>query len=107
MLAIRPLARWGLLLALAAQALGAAEFVEFSFREPQLAGPIALAFVVLLTVANLRGVKEASTVFSIPTYLFIVTVVAMIVTGLARCFLDSCPTAVSSGAPMASGISGP
>ena len=35
MLAIRPLARWGLLLALAAQALGAAEFVEFSFREPQ------------------------------------------------------------------------
>jgi amino acid transporter len=62
--------------------------------------PIALFFVLLLTVANLRGVKEASTIFSIPTYLFIVTVMAMIVTGLTRCFVDVCPTAVSSGTPI-------
>ena len=58
--------------------------------------PIALFFVVLLTMANLRGVKEASTVFAIPTYLFIVTVGAMLVTGFVRCAVDACPTAASS-----------
>lgn len=57
---------------------------------------LALGFVALLTLANLRGVKEASTVFAIPTYLFIVTVGAMLVTGFTRCALDACPVAVSS-----------
>jgi len=58
---------------------------------------IALFLIVMLTVANLRGVKEASTVFSVPTYLFILTVLAMLITGFARCLFDSCPTAVSAG----------
>lgn len=35
MFVLRQLARWGLLLAFAASARGAAEFVEFRFREPQ------------------------------------------------------------------------
>jgi len=59
---------------------------------------IALGFVVLLTVANLRGVKEASTLFAAPTYLFMVTVAAMLVTGFAQCLDGVCPSAISSGA---------
>jgi amino acid transporter len=59
---------------------------------------IALGFVVLLTVANLRGVKEASTLFAVPTYLFVVTVGIMLVVGFVECLDGVCPTAVSSGA---------
>ena len=58
---------------------------------------IALGFVLLLTVANLRGVKEASTLFALPTYLFVFTVGAMLVVGFARCSDGTCPTAISSG----------
>ena len=61
---------------------------------------ISLVFVALLTVANLRGVKEASKIFALPTYLFVVTVLAMLGTGFVRCALGSCPTAVSSTVPI-------
>jgi amino acid transporter len=58
---------------------------------------IAVGFVVLLTVANLRGVKEASTLFAAPTYLFVVTVAVMLVSGFVQCADGVCPTAISSG----------
>jgi len=32
---------------------------------------LAVGFIILLTIANLRGVKEASTFFAVPTYLFV------------------------------------
>jgi amino acid transporter len=59
---------------------------------------MALGFVVLLTVANLRGVKEASTLFALPTYLFILSVFVMLIVGFAQCFDGVCPSAISSGA---------
>jgi amino acid transporter len=59
---------------------------------------MALGFVVLLTVANLRGVKEASTLFALPTYLFVATVGTMLVVGFAKCLDGQCPSAISSGA---------
>lgn len=62
--------------------------------------PIAIGFVVLLTVANLRGVKEASRVFAVPTYLFILTVLSMLIVGFTRCALDACPAAISAGHPI-------
>lgn len=58
---------------------------------------IALGFVAFLTLANLRGVKEASTLFAAPTYLFVTTVGIMLVTGFVRCFDGECPQAISSG----------
>jgi amino acid transporter len=61
---------------------------------------IAVAFVAVLTLANLRGVKEASTLFAAPTYLFVLTVGVMLVVGFARCLDGVCPTAISSGAPL-------
>lgn len=57
----------------------------------------ALGFVALLTIANLRGVKEASTLFAAPTYLFVLTVGIMLITGFVQCFDGECPEAVSSG----------
>ena len=58
---------------------------------------ISIGFVVLLTVANLRGVKEASRLFAAPTYLFIVMVGTMLILGFVKCLDGVCPTAVSSG----------
>ena len=55
--------------------------------------PMSLGFVVLITLANLRGVRESGTVFAIPTYAFVVSIYAMIVTGLSQC-LEACPQAV-------------
>jgi amino acid transporter len=56
---------------------------------------IAIGFVALITVANLRGVKEAGTVFAVPTYGFVVMVFVTLGTGFVRC-LSGCPLAESS-----------
>ena len=55
----------------------------------------AVGFVVLIVIVNLRGVREASAVFAIPTYLFIGSVALMIVVGLARTVAGDPPVASS------------
>jgi amino acid transporter len=53
---------------------------------------VSLGFVAVLTLANLRGVKEAGTLFAIPTYAFVSSVFVMIAVGLVRC-ANGCPAA--------------
>lgn len=57
---------------------------------------LAVGFVVLIILVNLRGVREASTAFAIPTYLFIGSVMLMIGTGLIRWMLGDAPIAESA-----------
>ncbi|WP_259608226.1 MULTISPECIES: APC family permease [Microbacterium] len=57
---------------------------------------LAVGFVLLIVVINLRGVREASLVFAIPTYVFIGSVGVMIVTGIARTLLGDPPVASSA-----------
>lgn len=57
---------------------------------------LAVGFVILIIIVNLRGVREASLVFAIPTYVFIASVGFMIVTGLVRTFLGDAPMASSA-----------
>jgi len=57
--------------------------------------PLALFFIGLVAVANLRGVKESGTLFAIPTYLFVLSVWVLIATGIIEC-LNSCPRAATS-----------
>jgi amino acid transporter len=47
---------------------------------------MALLFVGLIMLGNLRGVRESGTIFATPTYLFIFSFGAMIVVGLVRAF---------------------
>ncbi|HEY7123464.1 MAG TPA: APC family permease [Ktedonobacterales bacterium] len=47
---------------------------------------IGLAATVLITVINLRGVRESGTIFAAPTYLFIFSFLLMILAGVARAF---------------------
>jgi amino acid transporter len=53
---------------------------------------LSIAFVLLITLANLRGVRESGTLFAFPTYAFIASIVTMIGVGLVRC-LGGCPSA--------------
>jgi amino acid transporter len=53
---------------------------------------VALAFVTIVTLANLRGVREAGLVFAFPTYAFVASIFVMIGVGLFRC-VGGCPAA--------------
>src|SRR5947209_8572346 len=45
---------------------------------------LCLVFLTLLTVGNLRGIRESGRIFSIPTYFFVVSIFSLIVVGLIR-----------------------
>jgi amino acid transporter len=60
---------------------------------------LSVGIVVLVTLANLRGVKEAGTLFAIPTYGFVLMIYAMIGTGFLRC-LTGCPEAATADLPL-------
>jgi len=47
---------------------------------------ICIGMIIFITVANLRGLREAGNIFAVPTYLFIVGVIGMIAYGLLRLF---------------------
>ena len=54
---------------------------------------LSLLFVLILTLANLRGVRESGILFAVPTYAFVVAFFAMIGTGVSKCAAGSCPEA--------------
>ncbi len=58
--------------------------------------PIAVGFVALLAVMNLRGVRESGMVFAVPTYGFIVVVFVMLGVGAYRAVIGDTPAAESA-----------
>lgn len=48
---------------------------------------LCLFFVLLLMVVNLRGIKEAATVFTLPTYIFIFSLLTLIGVGVYKHFM--------------------
>ncbi len=51
---------------------------------------LAIAFVWLVTIANLRGTRESGILFAVPTYGFVASIMILIGVGLAQC-LNGCP----------------
>jgi amino acid transporter len=45
---------------------------------------LCLLFIVLLTLGNLRGIRESGSIFALPTYLFILGIGAMVVTIMVK-----------------------
>src|SRR5262245_14030849 len=45
---------------------------------------LAVALISLVTLANLRGIKESGRIFAVPTYLFILSMFTLIGTGLFK-----------------------
>ncbi len=56
--------------------------------DPQWTVPVSLLCVAVMTVMNLRGVKESGAAFAGPTYFYIVMLIALIATGLYRIFVQ-------------------
>lgn len=52
---------------------------------------LGIFFIVLVTVLNLRGIRESGTIFAVPTYLFIVGIFAMLGIGIVRNALAGFP----------------
>jgi amino acid transporter len=50
--------------------------------------PLCLLMIVLMTVANLRGVRESGALFAPPTYLYVVMLLLLIVVGFWRIFVQ-------------------
>jgi amino acid transporter len=45
---------------------------------------ISVIIIILLVIGNVRGIKESSRIFSIPTYAFILAVIALVVFGIIK-----------------------
>jgi amino acid transporter len=45
---------------------------------------LGLGFILLVTILNLRGIRESGSIFAVPTYLFLVGILIMIALGLAK-----------------------
>ncbi len=52
---------------------------------------LAVAVIILITVVNLRGVKESGRIFAVPTYFFLATMFLTIGVGLIRYFTGTLP----------------
>lgn len=55
---------------------------------------LGIGLIAIITLANLRGVKESGTLFSFPTYLYIGILAALIAYGLFESFLGTDPGTV-------------
>jgi amino acid transporter len=50
--------------------------------------PLGLLLIAIMTVANLRGLRESGALFAPPTYLYIVMLMLLILVGLYKVFVD-------------------
>ena len=58
---------------------------------------ICVGFVLLMMLANLRGLKESAMLFAPPTYIYIVSLITLIVVGLYRVFIQHLPPIEHTG----------
>ncbi len=64
--------------------------------------PIAVLFVILLVIGNVRGIRESSRIFSLPTYAFILAVIALVIAGVIK---HATSASVVMPAPLTSQVS--
>jgi amino acid transporter len=63
---------------------------------------IGVAAIILITIGNLRGLRESGNIFAIPTYLFVASAFVMIAIGLFRVLVNgegTMPVPPPSGTP--------
>jgi amino acid transporter len=52
---------------------------------------VAAAFIVLVMIVNLRGIRESGTIFAIPTYVFLVSMIGLLAVGIGRAIVGDAP----------------
>ncbi len=60
--------------------------------------PIGVAVICLITLGNLRGIREAGSIFAIPTYFFVFSMSAVIVLGFVKLALGDAPGSFTESA---------
>jgi amino acid transporter len=68
---------------------------------------LCLAILLLITVVNLRGVRESGLAFVVPTYLFVVTLLAVIALGVVKAALAGGHPAPVEAPPALPAAAGP
>jgi amino acid transporter len=63
---------------------------------------LALGILLVITLLNLRGLKESGTVMAIPVYLFLFSYMGMLGYGIIQAILQGTPTPLMVTAPVAS-----
>ncbi|NCZ91695.1 MAG: APC family permease [Actinobacteria bacterium] len=58
---------------------------------------LCIGFVLLMMLANLRGLKESGALFAPPTYLYVASLITLIVVGLFRVFVQDLPPIEHTG----------
>jgi amino acid transporter len=65
---------------------------------------LSLAFVVLIAIGNLRGIRESGRIFSVPTYFFLLSMAALIAAGTWRALSGAIAPITPSGTPTPAGV---
>jgi amino acid transporter len=53
--------------------------------------PLCVVVILLMTLGNLRGIKESAKLFSLPTYLFILSIIIMLIVGVIKVMIIGHP----------------
>ncbi len=53
--------------------------------------PLIVVAILLVMVVNLRGIRESGTIFALPTYVFMASVILLVVVGVVRTALGDAP----------------
>ncbi len=53
--------------------------------------PLIVVAILLVMVVNLRGISESGTIFALPTYVFMISVILLVVVGVVRTALGDTP----------------
>jgi amino acid transporter len=56
---------------------------------------LSIVSIVLITLVNLRGVRESGFAFALPTYTFIVSMLVLVGYGIGKCAVGTCPQAAA------------
>jgi amino acid transporter len=64
---------------------------------------LSLGAVLLLTLVNLRGVRESGIAFAVPTYSFVAVMYVLVAAGIGKCVAGTCPRA-DVPHPVATGV---
>ena len=61
---------------------------------------VGVGFIALITLGNLRGIREAGVIFAGPTYFYVVSVAGVLAIGLFRVLSGDIPVAVAPPVPV-------
>jgi len=80
-------------------AAGIQQVTSFYPKLSPYAPELCVGAIMLITLANLRGAKESGALFAIPTYYFVLSIVAMVLVGLIGPMFGYRPLDLGQAAP--------